>query len=41
MKDGASFETASLKQRPDLADRLGLMSEGAWPKFLLLADTLH
>jgi hypothetical protein len=41
MKDGTPFEAASLEQRPDLADRFGLMSEEAWPKFLLHADTLH
>jgi hypothetical protein len=28
MKDGTSFEAASLEQRPDLADRFGLMSAG-------------
>jgi len=41
MKDGTPFEVASLEQRPDLADRFGLMSEGAWPKFLLHADTMY
>jgi GNAT superfamily N-acetyltransferase len=41
MKDGTPFEVASLEQRPDLADRIGLMSEGAWPKFLLHADTMY
>ena len=35
------FEVTSLEQRPDLAARFGLMSEGAWPPFLLHADTLY
>src|SRR3712207_394432 len=41
MKDGRSFEMARLQQRPDLADRFGMMGEGAWPRFLLHADTLY
>jgi hypothetical protein len=36
-----SFEITSLRQRPDLADRFESLSAGAWPPFLLHADTLY
>ncbi|MGI8909973.1 MAG: GNAT family N-acetyltransferase [Rubrobacteraceae bacterium] len=41
MEDGIPFEIANLKRRPDLAEEFGRMSQGAWPPFLLHADTLY
>ena len=41
VEDRASFEVTSLERRPDLAERFEQMSAGAWPPFLLHADTLY
>ena len=41
MEDGMPFEITTLARRPDLADRFESMSQGAWPPFLLHADTLY